>query len=119
MAFHGQHLDILPSPHHLDIEKRQHGGASTYHGGIDIGASEGSKILSIDDGTVCFVGWNGANGYTIKINHSNGYQSTYGHVNPNFIVSLNDKVSKGQHIANVGPKYVSKTSYTTYKDSTR
>ncbi len=103
----------------MATEKRPHGGASTYHGGIDIGAKEGSKILAIDDGVVCFVGWNGANGYTIKINHKGGIQSTYGHVNPNFLVAINETISRGQHIANVGPKYVEKTSYTTYKDSNR
>lgn len=62
------------------------------------------------------LGWYGANGYTVIISHENGISSTYGHVSETFIVSIGQKVSKGQIIAHVGPKYVSKES--TYKDST-
>lgn len=91
-------------------------GASTYHGGIDIGAPEGANICSIADGIVSFVGWYGSNGYTVIISHKNGISSTYGHISENFIVSIGQKVSKGQIIAYVGPKYVSKES--NYKDST-
>ena len=61
-------------------------------------------------------GWYGANGYTVIISHENGISSTYGHVSETFIVSVGQKVSKGQIIAYVGPKYVEKKSK--YKDST-
>jgi murein DD-endopeptidase MepM/ murein hydrolase activator NlpD len=111
-----------PSPGYKTItsyygyRKAPTGGASTFHGGIDIGAAQGSKIVAIQDGVVSFVGWCGANGYTVKIKHANNVESTYGHVNPNFIVKVGDSVTKGTHIANVGPKYVAKKSYTTYKD---
>ena len=74
------------------IEKRLLGGAGTYHGGIDIGAPQGTKILAIDSGTIIRASWYGADGYTVMIDHGNGYVSTYGHVNPNFIVSVGDKV---------------------------
>lgn len=93
-------------------------GASSYHGGIDIGAPENSSIVAVQEGIVSFVGWNGANGYTIKIKHSNGYESTYGHVSPFFLVSTGQTISKGSLIAKVGPKYISKKDYTTYKDAT-
>lgn len=93
-------------------------GAASYHGGIDIGASQGSRIIAIANGTVVSAGWGGANGYCIVIDHGNGYKSTYGHVDPNLIVSKGDVVFKGQTIACVGPKYVEQKSYTTYKDST-
>ena len=93
-------------------------GAATYHGGIDIGAKQGSKIIAIANGKVISAGWGGANGYCIIIDHGNGYKSTYGHVDPNLIVQKGDSVFKGQTIAYVGPKYVAQKSYTTYKDST-
>jgi len=93
-------------------------GAGTYHGGIDIAAPENSAIISIDDGIVTFAGWYGANGYTVIIEHINNYKSIYGHVSPNFIVSVGDKISKGQLIAKIGPKYIEKKSYTTYIDKT-
>lgn len=93
------------------------GGASTYHGAIDIGAAEGSNILAIADGVVTYAGWNGANGYTVIIDYENSIVSTYGHVNPNFLVSKGSIVKQGDVVAKVGPKYVSKTNYTSYTDS--
>ncbi len=102
---------------YFGYRKAPTGGASTYHGGIDIGAVEGSKILAIKSGTISFVGWDGGNGYAVKINHGNGIVSTYGHVNPNFVVKKGDVVKQGDYIANVGPKYVREHSYTTYRDS--
>lgn len=102
----------------MDIEKHLLGGASTYHGGIDIGAVEGTKIYAIASGVVTKASWGGANGYCVMIDHQNGYVSTYAHVNPNFVVHVGDKVYQNQYIANVGPKYVETKSYTTYKDST-
>lgn len=93
-------------------------GASSYHGGIDIAAAEGSNILSIADGIITYTGWYGANGYSVIITHENGYKSIYGHVSPNFLVSTNTLVSQGSVIAKVGPKYIDKKNYTVYTDST-
>lgn len=92
-------------------------GAATYHGGVDIAAPEGSSIVAIADGVISFAGWYGANGYTIIIRHENDFQSTYGHVSPQFLVSVGDTVKKGFVIAKVGPKYIEPKSYTTYQDS--
>lgn len=89
-----------------------------YHGGIDIAAAENSSILAIDNGFVSYIGWYGANGYTVILSHENGYKSIYGHISPEFIVSLGEDVKKGNIIAKVGPKYIPKKSYTTYQDST-
>lgn len=93
-------------------------GAGTYHGGIDIAAPQNADILAIDTGFISYIGWDGANGYTVTITHSNGYKSIYGHISPNFIVSTGDSVYKGQKIATVGPKYIEPQSYTTYIDKT-
>lgn len=35
-------------------------GASSYHSGIDIGAPEGSNIISVSSGIVSFIGFSGA-----------------------------------------------------------
>ncbi|MBQ9267082.1 MAG: M23 family metallopeptidase [Clostridia bacterium] len=93
-------------------------GASTYHGGVDIGAPQGTKILAVASGTVKYVGWNGANGYTVMISHENDAVSTYGHVSDNFLVSVGDVVRQGDVIANVGPKYIAGPANNPYKDST-
>ncbi len=92
-------------------------GASSYHGAIDIGAPQGTPILALADGKITFAGWNGANGYTVKIDYGNGISSTYGHVSPDLLVSVGESVSQGDIVAKVGPKYVEKKSYTTYTDS--
>ena len=80
-------------------------GASVNHSGIDIAAPPGTEIHSICDGYVVFTAFNGAGGFTITIK-ATPYKISYCHVNPNFIVSINQFVSKGQVIGYVGPKYV-------------
>ena len=115
---------IWPTPNYDTItsefgyRKSPTKGASSYHGGIDIGAPQGSKIIAIQSGIISQSGWNGGNGYSVTIDHQNGYKSMYGHVDPNLIVSVGDVISQGDTIAYVGPKYVEKKSYTTYTDST-
>lgn len=93
-------------------------GASIYHGGIDIGASQDAEIHAIADGTVKFIGWNGANGYTVMISHKGNVVSTYGHISDTFLVSTGDTVCQGDVIAKVGPKYIDGPANNPYKDST-
>lgn len=66
-------------------------GASTYHSGIDIAAAEGTNILAIFSGTVTYVGFSGAGGYTISVKSGN-FTASYCHVNPNFLVSVGEYV---------------------------
>lgn len=82
-------------------------GASSYHKGIDIAASQGSKVLAIADGVVTFSGWNNSGGYMIIIEHTDYYDSRYCHLDENLLVKKGQKVYAGQCIATVGPKYVS------------
>ena len=91
-------------------------GASTYHGGIDIAAKEGTKLIAIMEGTVIKASWGGSGGYTITID-SNEYTITYCHCDPNFLVKVGDKVKKGQVIGKVGPKNVYDVPGNPYKDS--
>lgn len=91
-------------------------GASTFHSGIDIGASEGTKIIAIADGKVTKTAWGGAGGYTITI-ESGEYSFSYCHSDPNFIIKVGDDVKKGQVIGKVGPKNVYNVPNNPYKDS--
>ena len=59
----------------------------------------------------------GANGFTIKLQNGD-YIVTYSHVSPTFLVSIGDFVTKGEIIAQVGPKYVDNVPNNPYKDST-
>lgn len=81
-------------------------GASTNHKGIDIANSYGTAIYAADGGRVTFAGWKSAMGYTVIINHDNGYETYYEH-NSRLLVSAGDKVYKGQQIARMGSTGVS------------
>ena len=50
-----------------------------FHNGIDINARYGTPILPIRRGIVNFCGWRDGYGYTIMIQHDEGYESLYGH----------------------------------------
>lgn len=52
------------------------------HPGIDIALSEGSGVVASDTGTVTFAGWNIYGfGNLIVVNHGNGYETFYAHLN--------------------------------------
>lgn len=91
-------------------------GASTYHSGIDIPAPAGSHIVSVQSGIVTFASWGAAGGYTIVIKNDN-LSISYLHVSPEYIVRVNDVVTKGQVISKVGPKNVYGINNNPYKDS--
>ncbi len=81
-------------------------GASTDHKGIDIACSYGTPIGAADGGTVEFTGYKGAMGYTVIIDHGNGFKTYYEHCS-SFAVSAGAHVYKGQTIAYVGSTGVS------------
>ena len=76
-------------------------GASTYHGGLDIAAPTGAKLVATFSGKVIFIGFAGANGYEIIIENGD-FTATYGHVSPNYIVKRNQYVAKGEVIRQCG-----------------
>ena len=78
-------------------------GASSFHTGIDIGASYGSNIVAAESGTVILAsyGWNGSYGNYIIINHGNGITTRYAHASKLY-VTTGQTVTKGQVIAAVG-----------------
>lgn len=76
-------------------------GGTSFHGGIDIANSTGTNIYAADGGIVTYAGWMSGYGYLVRIDHQNGYTTYYGH-NSKLLVSVGDKVHKGQHIAEMG-----------------
>ena len=81
-------------------------GASTYHKGIDIGASAGTAIYAAASGTVTEAGYSSSRGNYVVIYHSNGVSTAYMHCSALY-VSSGDKVSQGQTIAAVGSTGIS------------
>lgn len=78
-------------------------GATSNHDAIDIGAGLGSPVYASDSGTVVTAsyGYNGGRGNYIMINHGNGIQTRYQHLQ-DIYVSVGQTVSRGQNIGTVG-----------------
>lgn len=76
-------------------------GASTYHKGIDIGASSGSPILAAASGRVTTATYSGSAGNYVVISHGGGVSTVYMHASALY-VSEGETVSRGQTIAAVG-----------------
>ena len=71
------------------------------HRGIDIAAPYGSPILAAIDGVVQFAGRSGGYGNFVKLVHTGGYASGYGHMS-RIAVSPGTHVARGQVIGYVG-----------------
>jgi murein DD-endopeptidase MepM/ murein hydrolase activator NlpD len=89
---------------HDGSRKRNDCNTATYcydgHSGTDYSMVENSPIYAVADGTVfdTVVGWNSGFGYTIVIDHGNGYRSQYSHLN-SFRVAKGATVKRGDLIA--------------------
>lgn len=75
--------------------------SSGRHTGLDIANSKGTSIVASDAGRVSFAGWKGSYGYTVIINHGNGYETYYAHCSK-LLVSVGETVSRGDLIARMG-----------------
>lgn len=81
-------------------------GASTYHKGIDIGASTGTPIVAVAKGTVVTSTYSVSAGNYIMLSHGNGIYTVYMHCSK-LLVSVGQSVSQGEKIALVGSTGVS------------
>jgi murein DD-endopeptidase MepM/ murein hydrolase activator NlpD len=84
---------------------RQHPilGYSMMHKGIDFGAPTGTPIYAAGDGTVELAGWNGAYGNYVRLKHSSGYATAYGHMSSVAKgMRAGGRVRQGQVIGYVG-----------------
>jgi len=71
------------------------------HNGTDFAAPHGTPIRSTADGVVTYVGWQSAYGRLIKIKHDFGIETRYAHLSK-FRVKKGQRVSRGQHIGDMG-----------------
>jgi murein DD-endopeptidase MepM/ murein hydrolase activator NlpD len=71
------------------------------HGGIDIANSIGTPIVAVSDGVVIDVGPTAGYGAWVKLRHSDGTVTLYGHVNT-WLVSIGQRVMAGDQIATIG-----------------
>lgn len=89
---------LMPAPGAVRTQK-MHG-----HNGVDLANKEGSPILAAADGIVTVAktgGYNFGYGNYIRITHSNGTETLYGHLEK-VLVSQGQSVTRGQQIAQMG-----------------
>ncbi|HTM83651.1 MAG TPA: M23 family metallopeptidase, partial [Mycobacterium sp.] len=71
------------------------------HAGIDIANAIGTPILAASDGVVTEAGPSAGYGMLVKVRHSDGTVTLYGHVNRT-LVSVGERVMAGDQIAEMG-----------------
>lgn len=71
------------------------------HAGIDIANSIGTPILAASDGVVIESGASAGYGMLVKVRHSDGTVTLYGHINRS-LVSVGERVMAGDQIAEMG-----------------
>lgn len=93
-------------------------GASTDHGGVDLGAEEGSNIYSIKPGKVVSVYTNDQGGRQVVIQHADGTRSGYAHLK-DWAIKEGDEVNAGDVIGYVGSTGVATGPHLhfTYRDA--
>lgn len=72
------------------------------HGGLDIAAAQGVKVLSISAGTVEQIYNDGLMGTTVVVNHGGGLQSWYCNLDEDVMVEAGDAVDIGSELGTVG-----------------
>jgi murein DD-endopeptidase MepM/ murein hydrolase activator NlpD len=73
------------------------------HNGWDIADVPGTEVWAADSGKVIFSGWNDYGlGYTVAIDHGNGYKTWYGHLLEQPPVEVGQKVEQGEYIGPMG-----------------
>jgi len=98
--------------------RRRHPKLRLYrpHLGVDYVAPTGTPVSAAGNGTVMFAGYKGQNGRMVKIKHSNGYETYYGHLSkiPKK-VRKGAKVSQGDVIGYVGSTGLSTGPHLDYR----
>ena len=73
------------------------------HDGIDLAAPWYTDLVAADGGIVEQAGWCDCGlGWYVKIDHLNGFKTTYGHMADAPVVAVGQQISKGEHIGEMG-----------------
>ncbi len=72
--------------------------ARTGHFGVDFAVEEGSIVRSVGDGYVVLADWTDEGGYTIAVQHADGYLSIYKH-NQRLLKRMGERVRARESIA--------------------
>ncbi|WP_209503613.1 MULTISPECIES: M23 family metallopeptidase [unclassified Ruegeria] len=76
-------------------------GGRRQHNGVDFAGPQGTDIFATADGVVTHAGWQSGFGRLVKIKHAFGIETLYAH-NTKINVKVGQRVSRGDHIADMG-----------------
>lgn len=76
-------------------------GGRRMHNGSDFAGAHGTDIFATADGVVTHAGWQSGFGRLVKIRHTFGIETLYAH-NTKLRVKVGQRVSRGDHIADMG-----------------
>lgn len=76
-------------------------GEKVFHDGIDIAGKAGTPVVAAERGEVTSAGWNSEEGLAVTIQHRDGYETRYAHLE-SVHVSAGDLVERGETIAAMG-----------------
>ncbi len=76
-------------------------GGRRMHNGADFAGAQGTDIFATADGVVSHAGWQSGFGRLVKIRHAFGIETLYAH-NTKINVKVGQRVSRGDHIADMG-----------------
>ena len=76
-------------------------GYDRAHNGVDYGAPSGAPVASIAPGVVTLAGWTSGGGRTVRVRHSNGYESEYMHLSA-ITTHAGARVGQGELVGRVG-----------------
>ncbi len=85
-------------------------GYPKMHTGVDLAAALKTPIYAARAGVVVWAGWGSTGGWWVKLDHGDGYASTYLHMT-NYIVKCGDFVQAGQLLGYMGSTGVSTGSH--------
>jgi murein DD-endopeptidase MepM/ murein hydrolase activator NlpD len=86
---------------HIGAYGRVTNGFSRWHPAVDIANGYGTPIYAVDSGVVEIAGWYGWAGNAVTIDHGNGYETLYAHMQQ-INVSAGQTVQRGQIIGTIG-----------------
>jgi len=76
-------------------------GGRKFHAGIDFEADVGDPVKAVADGVVSFAGNKAGYGYTVEIDHGNGFMTRYAH-NSRLVRKVGEPIRAGQEVAKAG-----------------
>jgi murein DD-endopeptidase MepM/ murein hydrolase activator NlpD len=91
-------------------------GYSKMHTGVDWAAPYGTPIFASGNGTIEKAGWEGGYGKYVRVKHSNGYETAYGHMSA-FArgIEPGKRIRQGQVIGFVGSTGLSTGAHVHYE----